>query len=81
MEITILSDEKVCANCKHFRCHYVKCNTNIMFLDSEYEGRNKFIKTEHGHCCTPRMKNRKATDTCVHFEKIIGGNGNDKKAN
>lgn len=46
-------ESRVCANCCHFYRHYMK------------NGLPVFV----GHCCYPRLKSRKVTDSCVHFER------------
>lgn len=47
-----------CINCKHFHRHYV--------LGSWHHGR--YTPIDCGHCVFPRMKERKAYDTCEHFK-------------
>lgn len=42
-----------CINCKHFIRHYMKHG----------------IPYDCGHCCEPRLKNRRVYDTCEKFEK------------
>lgn len=71
MEITILSDEQVCANCRYYYPHYVKYS-KTRYLNMETDGKDMFHMIEYGHCCMPRIKNRKATDTCSHFEMKEG---------
>lgn len=45
-----------CANCKNYYPHYIK---------ESYNGRYEPIFA--GHCVYPRMKARRAYDTCEHF--------------
>lgn len=48
-------DTQICLNCKHFHQHYNRAG-------------NFFLALQSGHCSYPRMKNRRVTDTCEHFE-------------
>lgn len=49
-------ETEACANCKHFYQHYIL----------SWAG---FDPLEQGHCCYPRLKNRRVTDCCEHFER------------
>lgn len=51
MKIEISERETVCANCQHFYQHYIK-------NDGVYKACNA------GHCCYPRLKNRRPGDVC-----------------
>ena len=44
-----------CSNCKHFYQHYVLTE-------------HGYLATNAGHCCYPRLKDRKPTDYCDHWE-------------
>lgn len=50
-------DAPLCANCKYFYPHYLP--------DGAYE----FRPANCGHCVHPRMKLRRAYDTCGYFER------------
>jgi len=47
---------EICLNCEHFHQHYNKVGSAMWAM-------------EYGHCSYPRMKIRKVTDSCVHFEQ------------
>lgn len=47
----------LCANCKHFYPHYL--NTGVY----------GYRPANSGHCCYPRLKLRRAYDTCEKFER------------
>ena len=51
----IYENEAVCANCKHYRCHYV------------YDVILGFQMCNCGHCTLGRLKGRKPGDTCNSF--------------
>lgn len=61
--VRIGSKESVCANCAWFHQHYV--------LDSAT--RAYCIPISMGHCGYPRMKDRRAYETCKHFKKKTEG--------
>lgn len=50
--LDVTLETECCANCEHFHQHYRKDGFPIFA----------------GHCCYPRMKNRKPDDTCKHFK-------------
>ena len=50
-------ETQVCMNCKHFYRHYV----------SDVFEKN-YVPILFGHCSFPRLKNRRVTDTCKHFQ-------------
>ena len=64
MQVTyeILPTAELCTNCLHFYQHYIY--STVPFKNSIYG----FSAIHDGHCCYPRVKNRKPTDTCKHFE-------------
>ena len=57
--IRIGNDETVCANCMHFHQHYVADSSVIGYC----------VPISMGHCDFPRMKDRRAYETCRNFEK------------
>ena len=61
--VRIGSDESVCANCAWFHQHYV------------LDGRNKgyCVPISMGHCEYPRMKDRRANETCKYFRRMEDG--------
>lgn len=48
----------LCVNCRHFHRHYVR----------DWTRSGSYIPIDGGHCSYPRVKDRKAYDTCGHFE-------------
>lgn len=58
--IHIASGEVCCANCRHFRLHYVRLQDNLP---------EKYMPTAVGHCVYPRLKDRRAYDRCGDFER------------
>ena len=62
MNIHIIEDETVCANCKHYRGHFVRW--------AEYA--DGYYQTNCGHCVYPRIKHRHpGNEACYNFEKTI----------
>ena len=54
----------LCINCRHFYRHYI--------LERE-EGHIGYCRPiDCGHCSFPRLKERRAYDTCEHFQKKEG---------
>lgn len=54
----IREDTECCANCKHYIQHY-----------HWFEHYRRFDAVNCGHCRYPRIKNRRPTDVCKHFER------------
>ncbi len=52
----ISKEEKACINCKYYHQHYIKVDTQ------------SYIKCYDGHCTNPRLKSRKPSQSCEHFE-------------
>lgn len=71
MVINISEKEKVCANCKYFKQHYIFNEGNFNDYIFTKDGR-KLVPINQGHCfCTGiRKRSCKATDTaCYRFEE------------
>lgn len=51
----------MCINCKHFHRHYVHKGPPVYTV--------QWTPLNCGHCAYPRLKDRKAYDTCEHFEQ------------
>lgn len=49
----LTAETPVCINCKHYYRHYLEDGRPLLY----------------GHCRFPRLKPRKAYDTCGHFEQ------------
>lgn len=55
---SMTEDTPFCENCEHFVQHYGRSG----------DGRS-YVKMASGHCTVPRMKPRRAYDTCERFER------------
>lgn len=51
------ADEPMCANCAHYKRHFVE------------DERGGYIPIAEGHCMTPNIKIRKPYDICGYYEK------------
>lgn len=54
--LNVMEDYPICACCKHYYPHYT--------MDG-----NRVVETQCGHCAYPRIKPRKAYDSCAYFER------------
>lgn len=59
-------NESICANCKYYIEHYVK---------TPYSPNTMFTSIDEGHCTYPRLKNRKAWNSCGYWQ------GKEEKTN
>lgn len=58
LKMGISLDSQVCVNCTYFYRHYV--------FNKSW---GIYTPTYGGHCCYPRLKNRKIYDSCMDFQK------------
>lgn len=57
----LLKDVPLCINCEHFCQHYIRGGPPIFTI--------WWCPLDCGHCIYPRLRDRKAYDTCKHFEQ------------